>query len=207
MSHRSSPTPVPAGMASRSSQVAGFNPLKVTCPDGSLHSASIVMAQSHPLRAGRHFRLLASKQPTWPCEPPERDSQLPPATAPNTQAVLEQLLARVSKLKFCQHDPDGFAMWISTPPRSAALQVLLLGNSGTGPRRQLFRPRRAGRRPRPRTRSSSPRSPTGLARTSTCAAPAQTWTWPTPGTRLTRPPVSAGKPPPGIMASHGHHWL
>ena len=34
----------------------------------------------------------------------------------NGQAVVDGLLARVSGLEFCEHDPDGFAMWTSTRP-------------------------------------------------------------------------------------------
>ncbi len=46
----------------------------------------------------------------------KRKSQLPSATTPNGQAVLERLAARGSELEFCKHDPERFAMWISTRP-------------------------------------------------------------------------------------------
>jgi hypothetical protein len=35
---------------------------------------------------------------------------------PTGQAVVDGLLARVPGLEFCEHDPDGFAMWIATRP-------------------------------------------------------------------------------------------
>jgi hypothetical protein len=35
---------------------------------------------------------------------------------PRGQAVAGRLLARVTKLEFCEHDLDGFAMWITTRP-------------------------------------------------------------------------------------------
>jgi hypothetical protein len=41
---------------------------------------------------------------------------LRPATDPTGQAVLEWLISRISELEFCEHDPEGFAMWISTRP-------------------------------------------------------------------------------------------
>jgi len=39
-----------------------------------------------------------------------------PDLGPRGQAVVDGLLARVSELGFCEHDPDGFALWISTRP-------------------------------------------------------------------------------------------
>ena len=33
-----------------------------------------------------------------------------PAMGPQGQAVLDRLLARISELEFCEHDPGGFAM-------------------------------------------------------------------------------------------------
>jgi hypothetical protein len=35
---------------------------------------------------------------------------------PRGQAVVDGLLARVPGLEFCEHDSDGFAMWIATRP-------------------------------------------------------------------------------------------
>ena len=39
-----------------------------------------------------------------------------PAMGPRGQAVADGLLARVPGLEFCEHDSDGFAMWIATRP-------------------------------------------------------------------------------------------
>jgi hypothetical protein len=41
-----------------------------------------------------------------------------PAIGAKSQAVMEGLLARVPGLEFCEHDLDGFAMWIATRPGS-----------------------------------------------------------------------------------------
>jgi hypothetical protein len=35
---------------------------------------------------------------------------------PKGQAVVDGLLARVTELEVCEHDLDGFAMWIGTRP-------------------------------------------------------------------------------------------
>jgi hypothetical protein len=39
-----------------------------------------------------------------------------PALGPRGQAIVGGLLARVDDLEFCEHDPDGFALWIATRP-------------------------------------------------------------------------------------------
>ena len=41
-----------------------------------------------------------------------------PAMGAKSQAMVEGLLARVPGLELCEHDPDGFAMWIATRPGS-----------------------------------------------------------------------------------------
>jgi len=46
----------------------------------------------------------------------KRREQSLPDLGPRGQAVAGGLLARVSELEFCEHDPDGFALWISTRP-------------------------------------------------------------------------------------------
>src|ERR1017187_4603301 len=45
-----------------------------------------------------------------------RSQQSLPAMGLNGQAVVDGLLARVSELEFCEHDPDGFVIWSSTRP-------------------------------------------------------------------------------------------
>jgi hypothetical protein len=72
---------------------------------------------------------------------------LRPAAGRPGRAVLEWLISRVSELEFREHDPEGFAMWISTRPRPAALPVLLQGSSGPCTGCQVPRVRSAGRRP------------------------------------------------------------
>ena len=39
-----------------------------------------------------------------------------PAIGPRAQGVVNALLARVSELQFCEHEQDGFSMWIATRP-------------------------------------------------------------------------------------------
>jgi len=39
-----------------------------------------------------------------------------PDKGPKGQAVVDRLLERVSEPEFCEHNPDGFALWMSTRP-------------------------------------------------------------------------------------------
>jgi hypothetical protein len=45
----------------------------------------------------------------------QKRQALPPI-GPRGQAVIDQLLVRVSELKFCEHTPIDFAFWIATRP-------------------------------------------------------------------------------------------
>jgi hypothetical protein len=108
--------------------------------------------------------------------------------------VLDRVLARVSELEFCAHDPEGFAMRISTRPGQLlckfcyqAAQVLAQDVSCSA----------CGGQPRPgRDCPGEGHRLAGRAR-----LPVRLLRRPGPGlhrdTRLTRPPVGAGKPLPG----------
>jgi hypothetical protein len=45
---------------------------------------------------------------------PSRSPAEPPGCP--DQTVLDRLLAGISELEFCEHDPGGFAMWIAARP-------------------------------------------------------------------------------------------
>jgi hypothetical protein len=50
---------------------------------------------------------MSNRQPRQPSRP---------AMGPQGQAVVDRLLAHVTELEFCEHDAEGFAMWIATRP-------------------------------------------------------------------------------------------
>jgi len=47
--------------------------------------------------------------------PRKRRAKGPP-TGAIANAVIDRLLAKISQLEMCEHDQDGFAMWIATRP-------------------------------------------------------------------------------------------
>jgi hypothetical protein len=46
----------------------------------------------------------------------KRSRRSVPAMGSRGQAVVDRLLSRVSELEFCEHEQDGFSMWIATRP-------------------------------------------------------------------------------------------
>jgi hypothetical protein len=53
---------------------------------------------------------------TYPMRPRKHRRPAPPQIGARGQAVIDRLLAMVSDLEPCEHDKDGFALWISTRP-------------------------------------------------------------------------------------------
>ena len=47
---------------------------------------------------------------------PKRRQPTEPVLGANGQAVIDRLLATLADLELCDHDKDGFALWISTRP-------------------------------------------------------------------------------------------
>jgi hypothetical protein len=70
----------------------------------------------HPQRTGDVLRFGRPSGCTGPVSSRRRREQPLPDIGPRGRAVAGGLLARVSELEFCEHDPGGFALWISIRP-------------------------------------------------------------------------------------------
>jgi hypothetical protein len=108
---------------------------------------------------------------TGPVSRRNRDRRPVPALGPRAQGVADTLLARVSQLQPCEHEHDGFSMWIATPPGMLLCKFCYQAARSSA---RTSATRRAGTRPEilTATRSWWSSSLTGSARTSTCASPA-----------------------------------